>query len=192
MNDSDSGHLVVLSGPSGVGKTSILRSVMRHTDSVFSTSGTTRLPRPGEIDGREYHFLDRDDFEARITSGEVLEWAEYGGNLYGTLRSEVVPLLASGSNVVLDIENEGGKQIKASFPEAVLIFVRPPDLFELERRLRSRGDTSDADIEKRLSVAEHQIREAETVYDHIVLNDDLDAAIERVLDILTGLVTHQR
>ena len=181
------GHLVVVSGPSGAGKSSILRAVLDATASEFSTSATTRTPRRGEADGREYHFITRDDFLGRIEAGEVLEWAEYGGNLYGTLRSEVVPVLDQGRNVLLDIENEGGKQIRASFPEAVLIFIRPPDLAELEVRLRGRGDTSDADIERRLGVAAEQMVEAEEIYDHIVLNDDLDAAIGRVLDILAGL-----
>ena len=177
----------MVSGPSGAGKSSILRAVLSSTDSAFSTSATTRPPRPGETDGREYHFLSRDEFDDRIDRGEILEWAEYGGNRYGTLRSEVVPILERGSNVLLDIENEGGKQIRASFPEAVLIFIRPPDLRELEVRLRGRGDTSDRDIERRLSVAEEQIIEAETIYDHIVLNDELDTAIGRVLDILAEL-----
>ncbi len=191
MSDSPSGHLVVVSGPSGVGKSSILAAALAATPSEFSTSATTRAPRPGEVDGREYHFIDRDDFERRITSGEVLEWAEYGGNLYGTLRTEVVPVLTDGRNVLLDIENEGAKQIRSSYPEAVLIFVRPPDIGELERRLRGRGDTSERDIERRLSVAEDQMREAPAIYDHIVLNDDLDAAIGRVVDILASLTLHQ-
>ena len=182
----------MVSGPSGVGKSSILDAVLASTPSQFSTSATTRSPRPGEIDGEHYHFIDREDFERRRDHGEVLEWAEYGGYLYGTLRSEVEPVLAEGRNVILDIENEGGKQIRASFPEAILIFIRPPDLDELERRLRGRGDTSDRDIERRLAVAEAQMIEAESIYDHIVLNDELDAAIGRVLDILAGLTDGQR
>jgi guanylate kinase len=182
---------VVVSGPSGVGKSSILRAVLDATPIEFSTSATTREPRGYEVDGREYHFIERSDFESRIDSGEVLEWAVYGGNLYGTLLAEVVPVLDDGRDVLLDIENEGGKQIKSSFPGAVLIFISPPDLTELERRLRGRGDTSEGDIERRLSVAREQIREAEEVYDHIVLNDDLDAAIGRVVDILTSLANDQ-
>ncbi|MDJ0791602.1 MAG: guanylate kinase [Acidimicrobiia bacterium] len=181
------GFLVVVSGPSGVGKSSILGGVLSATPSEFSTSATTRRPRAGEVDGVHYHFITRADFEARIDAGEVLEWAEYGGNLYGTLRSEVVPVLEVGRNVVLDIENEGAKQIRSTFPEAVLIFVRPPSLEELESRLRGRGDTSDRDIDRRLAVAADQMREAESIYDHIVLNEDLDAAIGRVLDILAEL-----
>ena len=190
MSASPSGHLVVISGPSGVGKSSILSAALDATPSQFSTSATTRAPRPGEVDGRDYHFIDRRTFEARIESDDVLEWAEYGGNLYGTLRREVMPVLTSGRNVLLDIENEGAKQIRESYPEAVLIFIRPPDIAELERRLRGRGDTSDRDIERRLSVADQQVREAPELYDHIVLNDDLDAAIGRVLDILASLAPH--
>ena len=154
---------------------------------MFSTSATTRPSRVNEQDGREYHFMGRDEFERLIGAGDVLEWAEYGGHLYGTLRSEVVPLLAAGANVVLDIENEGAKQIRASFPNAVMIFIRPPSIDELERRLNARGDTSPTDIARRVSVAVTQIEEAPGLYDHIVLNDDLDTAIGRVLDILSSL-----
>lgn len=192
MTDSRKGHLIVVSGPSGVGKSSILTSIMARTDSVFSISGTTRPPRPAELDGREYHFLTRRDFEDRIAAGDVLEWAEYGGNLYGTLRAEVLPVLATGSNVLLDIENEGGKQIRASYPDAVLIFIRPPTTEELERRLTGRGDTSERDIERRLAVAEDQMAEALTVYDHIIVNDDLESATNHVLDILSELASDEQ
>jgi guanylate kinase len=175
-----------------VGKSSILTAVMERTDSVFSISGTTRPPRPTEVDGREYHFLTRRDFEDRIAAGDVLEWTEYGGNLYGTLRAEVLPVLATGSNILLDIENEGGKQIRASFPDAVLIFIRPPTTEELERRLTRRGDTSERDIERRLAVAEDQMTEALAVYDHIIVNDDLEVATDHLLDILTGLTSDEQ
>lgn len=185
------GHLLVVSGPSGTGKSSILRAVLDRTDTVFSTSATTRRPRTGEEDGREYHFVEKDSFEAMIASGDVLEWAEYGGNYYGTPRTEVLPLLAAGTNVVLDIENEGAKQVRASFPDAVLIFIRAPSKKELERRLRGRGDTSGPDIERRLGVVDQQIAEAHSVYDHIVVNDDLETAIGDVLDILASLVSDQ-
>ena len=144
------------------------------------------------MDGREYHFVDRPAFERSRARGDVLEWAEYGGHLYGTLRNEVVPVLERGTNVILDIENEGGKQIKASFPDAVLIFIRPPSIAALEERLRLRGDTTDADIRRRLAVAEKQITEAPTLYDHVVLNEDLDDAIGRVLDILTSVADEGR
>lgn len=181
------GHLLVISGPSGTGKSSILRAVLDRTETVFSTSATTRAPRKGEVDGREYHFVDRDSFEAMIAAGDVLEWAEYGGNYYGTPRTEVLPLLDAGTNVVLDIENEGAKQVRDSFPEAVLMFIRAPSKKELERRLRGRGDTSEPDIRRRLAVVDDQIAEAHSVYDHIVVNDDLETAISDVLDILASL-----
>lgn len=170
-----------------MGKSSILDGVLAATTAVFSTSATTRPPRHHEVDGREYHFLDRTEFEQLLDAGDVLEWAEYGGNLYGTLRREVEPLIADGSDVILDIENEGAKQIRSTYPDAVMIFVRPPDLATLSDRLNERADTSQRDIERRLSVAASQIDEAFTIYDHIVLNDDLDTAIGRVLDILASL-----
>jgi guanylate kinase len=187
LSASPEGHLVVVSGPSGVGKSSILAGVLAASTAVFSTSATTRAPRRNEVDGREYHFIDRGDFEALIADGDVLEWAEYGGNLYGTLRREVEPLIAAGSDVILDIENEGAKQIRSSYPSAVMVFIRPPDLDVLHQRLTERGDTSARDIERRLSVARAQIDEAPAIYDHIVLNDELDTAIGRVLDILSSL-----
>lgn len=157
---------------------------MARTSARFSVSATTRPPRHHEVDGREYHFLERSEFTDLIDAGSVLEWAEYGGHLYGTLHREVQPYLDAGTDVVLDIENEGAKQIRERRADALLVFIRPPTLAELERRLRDRGDTADADIERRLAVADEQIREAPNVYDHIVLNDDVDAAIERILDIL--------
>lgn len=181
------GNLVVFSGPSGAGKSTILDAVLERTGARFSVSATTRPPRHHEQDGREYHFLSRSEFESLIASGDVLEWAEYGGHLYGTLRREVQPLLDDGIDVLLDIENEGAKQIRAASADAVLIFIRPPSVAELERRLRARGDTSERDIERRLAVAEEQIREAPGLYDHIVLNDDIDTAIGRILDILSTL-----
>lgn len=187
LSTSPEGHLVVVSGPSGAGKSTILDAVLERTDARFSVSATTRAPRHHESDGSEYHFLDRPEFEALIESGDVLEWAEYGGHLYGTLRREVQPILDAGADVVLDIENEGAKQIKSSYPSAVLIFIRPPSIEELRRRLLARGDTDLDDIERRLAVAEQQITEAPSVYDHIVLNDDVDTAIGHILDILASL-----
>lgn len=179
------GRLIVVSGPSGVGKSSIVDAIMARTDARFSVSATTRAPRPGEIDGVDYHFVDRDEFERRRVSGEILEWAEYGGNLYGTPLSSVLPLVDGGIDVILDIENEGAKQIRSAYPDALMIFIAPPTLEELSRRLTSRGDTEALDIVARLSVAEHQIAEAEGLYDAIVINDDLVDAITSVFDILT-------
>lgn len=153
---------------------------------MFSVSATTRPPRSAERDGIDYHFVSRDEFLSAITSAQVLEWAEYGGNLYGTMRAQVETALDQGSNVILDIENDGAKQVKRTFPDAVLVFITPPNLGELERRLRGRGDTPEPDVEKRLAVAALQVTEAPEVYDHIVENRGLDAAINEVLDILTS------
>lgn len=184
MNTSRNSKLIVISGPSGVGKSSIVEALLAETPSLFSVSATTREPRRGEIDGVDYHFVDGDAFKAKVASGEVLEWAEYGGNLYGTLRSAVDPILATGTNVILDIENEGAKQIRDTFPEALLIFVAPPDIDALANRLGLRGDTSQHDMELRLAVAAEQMAEAPLVYDHVVTNDDLQRAINEILDIL--------
>lgn len=134
----------------------------------------------------DYHFVTEEVFRQAIEDGRVLEWAEYGGHLYGTMRDEVVPVLERGVNVILDIENEGAKQVRRAYPDALLVFISPPSLDELARRLHGRGDTSPADIERRLSVAAGQIAEAPYVYDEIVENDELDEAITRVLDILNG------
>lgn len=184
MSASPRGTLIVVSGPSGVGKSSIIDAVLDRTASVFSVSATTREPRTGEVDGADYHFVSRERFLDAIAASEVLEWAEYGGNLYGTLREPVQAAIAEGSNVILDIENEGAKQVRQAFPDAVLIFISPPDLDELEARLRGRGDTPEADVQRRLALATEQLAEAPSVYGHIVENRGLDVAITEVLDIL--------
>ncbi|NHZ70634.1 MAG: guanylate kinase, partial [Proteobacteria bacterium] len=184
MNDSRNQHrgrLIVVAGPSGVGKSSIVDEVIEHTNSRYSVSATSKPPRPGERDGIDYHFMSRDSFEEAIDNGILLEWAEFAGHLYGTLRSEVDPMLARGVNVILNIEIEGAKQIRQSHPDAVFIFINPPSLDELRSRLERRGDTSPEDIERRFSVAAREIAEAPAVFDHIVVNDDLDDAIATVL-----------
>ncbi|MEN8234154.1 MAG: guanylate kinase [Actinomycetota bacterium] len=178
------GKLLVVSGPSGVGKSSVIDGVLGCCTSRFSVSATTRAPRTGEVDGREYHFVDREAFADLIQSGGMLEWAEYGGHFYGTPRAPVVDLLERGVHVVLDIENDGAHQVKAAYSEAVLVFVLPPSRAELERRLRGRGDTAGADIERRLAVADEQIADAFGFYDHLVVNDDIETAISRIVSIL--------
>jgi guanylate kinase len=167
-----------------VGKSTIVDAVLDAMPSSFSVSATTRAPRVGESDGVDYHYVDRATFEAKVAAGDILEWAEYGGNLYGTLRSSVLPILGSGTNVILDIENEGAKQIKASFPMAVLIFIAPPSILSLVERLAGRGDTAEGDMALRLAAAAQQIAEAPDVYDFIIENSDLEQAIRDVLDIL--------
>ncbi|HHC07123.1 MAG TPA: guanylate kinase [Actinobacteria bacterium] len=177
-------RLIVVSGPSGVGKSSIVEAVRDRTGAGFSVSATTRPPRSGERDGVDYHFVGDDEFDALVAEDRLLEWAVYGGHRYGTLRREVEALLGEGRDVILDIENEGAKQVKERFPEAVAIFVLPPSLAELERRLRRRGDTPGEEIARRLELAAAQMAEAPRVYDHIVVNDVLDAAVDEVVAIL--------
>jgi len=178
-----------VSGPSGVGKSSVIDAVLEQTGARFSVSATTRSPRTGEIDGEDYRFVDQDTFSELVQSGGMLEWAEYGGYRYGTPTAPVVELLDRGIHVVLDIENDGAHQVKQAYPSAVLTFLMPPSRQELERRLRSRGDTSDGDIDRRLAVADEQILDAREHYDHLVTNDDLETAIYQVVSILQGPAT---
>jgi len=150
----------------------------------FSISATTRSARPGETDGIEYYFVELDEFERMRDAGELLEWAEYSGRLYGTPRSPVVDRLGAGDDVLLDIEVHGAVQVKTSYPEAITLFLAPPSLDELERRLRARGDTEADDIERRLAIARWQMEVAEERFDHVVTNDSVDGAVERILRIL--------
>jgi len=169
-----------------VGKSSVVRGIRRRTGIRFSVSATTRPPRPGEQDGVDYFFVHDATFDRMIRDGDLLEWAEYGGHRYGTPRRAVRQALDAGEDILLDIENEGAKQVKAAFPDAIAIFLVPPTMEELERRLRRRGDTSEEDVRRRLAVARAQIEEAPRVYDAIVVNDDLEAAIDRVVAILAA------
>ncbi len=176
----------MVSGPSGVGKSSVIDGVLERTGAGFSVSATTREARPGEVDGEDYIFVSEEGFDELVAAEALLEWAEYGGNRYGTPRDPVLERLRVGDHVVLDIENLGAHQVKAGFPEAVLVFIVPPSLAELERRLRHRGDTSAEHIERRLSVATEQIEDATVNFDRLVVNDDLETAISQVVSILSG------
>lgn len=178
------GRLIVISGPSGVGKSTIVAGLMRAGPFTFSVSATTRPPRPGESDGTDYWFLSTDDFEDRIAAGAFLEWATYNGRYYGTPRAAVDDHLAAGRDVLLDIEIQGARQVRASHPEAVLVFIAPPSMAELASRLRGRGDTDEADVRRRLGIAAGEIAEAAALFDHIVVNDDAMTATAEVLDIL--------
>jgi len=183
------GKLIVVAGPSGVGKSSIIDVVVERTNSRFSVSATTKPARAGEVDGVDYHFLSRESFLEAIDEDLLIEWAEFAGHLYGTLVSEVEPALEAGAHVVLNIEIEGAKQVRRSHPDGIFIFIMPPSLEELRTRLERRGDTSPDDIKRRFSAAEREIAEAPEVFDHIVVNDDLNDAIAQVLDILKSRVS---
>jgi guanylate kinase len=162
----------------------VVKAVRERVRAGFAVSVTTREHRPDELDGVDYSFVSDAEFDDLIDSGRLLEWASYGGHRYGTPVSEVERVIGDGDDVILDIENEGARQIRTRRPDATLIFVLPPSPDELERRLRARGDTSEPDIRRRLAVAEQQIADAETLYDHHVVNDRLDTAISQVVSIL--------
>lgn len=180
------GKLFVISGPSGAGKSTVVFKAMEgREDYCFSTSVTTRKPRPGEVDGREYFFIDRDRFSEMVLRDELLEYAEYVSNSYGTPRAYVEEQLDAGFDVILDIEIQGARQVHEKMPEAVMIFIAPPTLEELERRLVNRGtDTAEA-ISGRLARARQEYAEAD-FYSYIIVNDDADTAAAELASIITA------
>ena len=174
----------MLSSPSGGGKSTIARHLLEaREDVVYSVSATTRAKRSGETDDREYHFLARAEFERRIAAGDFVEWAEYGGNLYGTLCSEVEQGLASGRHVVLDIEVAGSRQVRQRFPQAVQVFVLPPSASALAQRLRGRNTEDPATVARRLEIAGRELAAARE-YEYVVVNDDVVDAVSQVAAIL--------
>jgi guanylate kinase len=178
------GRLLVVSGPSGSGKSSIVRELIDRLGLEFSVSATTRLPRPGERHGVHYNFISRRDFEAMIENDELLEWAVYNNRYYGTPLSFIDETLEDQRDILLEIEIQGARQVRERRPEAVMYFIAPPSLEELEKRLRRRGDTSEEDIEDRLEIARSEMAEAPELFDHIIVNDNLDQAISE----LEGLI----
>ena len=177
MDTQKRGVLFVYSGPSGVGKGTLKEKLFEEFGDrlVFSVSATTRKARPGEVDGQDYFFITRQDFENRIANNDFLEFAEYAGNLYGTPRSAVEAQLSRGVNVLLEIEVQGAMQVKRRMPESVSVFVLPPSFEELERRLRGRATETEEKILERLATARSELSFAEK-YDHRVVNVDLDEA----------------
>lgn len=175
------GLLVVVAGPSGVGKGSVHARVREALpDSRLSVSVTTRPPRPGEEDGVEYRFVDHDEFRRMVEQGELLEWAEYAGHLYGTPVGPVAEAIEDGAVIVLDIDVQGAVQVRERVPDALLVFLVPPDLTELERRLRARGTEDDQAVARRLERAREELAH-EHEFDLVVVNDDLDRCAEEVL-----------
>ncbi len=178
------GFPVVLSAPSGAGKTTICRRLVESVPgTTYSVSVTTRRRRPSEVDGRDYFFVDRAEFQRRIDAGNFVEWAEVHGNLYGTDRCLIRDQVDAGNIVLADLDVQGGIQLKRALPETVLIFVLPPSWQELEQRLRGRGDESEETIRLRLQNARQEMARMGD-YDYLVLNDDLDAAVQRVAEIV--------
>ena len=180
----EKGKLIVIFGPSGAGKSTVVfKAIEGREDVCFSTSVTTRKPRPGEVDGREYFFVDPDRFKEMVENDELLEHAEYVANSYGTPRAYVEEKLEAGLNVLLDIEVQGARQIHEKMPDAVKIFIIPPSLEELEKRLKGRGTDTERAIEARLIRARQEYQEAD-FYDYLIINDDADKAAKELSAII--------
>jgi guanylate kinase len=174
------GRLIVLTGPSGVGKGTLLKSLLqRHPELKLSISATTRSPRDGEVDGVNYYFITRQKFDLMVSADEFIEWAEFAKNCYGTPRRAVEEQLEAGEWVILEIELDGARQIRQSFPEAYRIFILPPSIEELESRIRGRGQDSDDAIDRRLQRAKAEI-DAANEFDVQIINDEFDAAVDRL------------
>lgn len=179
----DKGLIIVLSAPSGTGKSSICRKTLAACPLLeFSISHTSRSPRPSEADGKDYHFISREDFQRRISQSEFVEWVENYGNFYGTSIKSMNDVLDSGRDLLLDIEPRGAKAIKKKFPDAVFVFVLPPSLKELLNRLEKRGHESREAIKTRFAQAERELKEV-LWYDYVIFNEDLETAIKQMIAI---------
>ncbi len=181
---NNKGLLFVVSAPAGCGKDTILEQVMAKSGNIgYSVSATTRAPRPGEIDGTHYHFMTREQFEQMIEDKTVLEYTEYCGNYYGTPKKAVENMLAEGKDVILKIEVEGAMNIKKLFPDCCLVFILPPSMQELERRLRKRGTEDEPTILRRTAQAREEINTAVN-YDYFVVNDALEDAVDDLIAVI--------
>ncbi len=174
----------VITGPSGVGKGTLIRGLMERVPELeLSVSATTRPPRPGEFDGVDYHFLTPGRFDELLAAGRFVEHADYAGRRYGTLRSELEDRTRAGIPVVLEIEVQGARQIRAAMPEAVQVFIAPPSPEALRERLRARGTDDEAEVERRLAVAEGELA-AQPEFAHVVVNDELEDALQQLTEIV--------
>lgn len=182
-DDAPRGRMVVISGPSGSGKSTICRKLLEDPRVVFSVSATTRKKREGEVDGRDYVFLSREDFRRRVEHGDFIEHAEVYGNMYGTLREPMQRALAAGQVFLLEIDVQGANQLRALGEPGTYVFIAPPDFEELRRRLKGRGSETPEMLERRLHKAEDEWRER-VKYDHVVVNDDVERAVGEIRRIL--------
>ena len=180
LDDKASNFFIVISAPSGTGKTTMYRNLLASDRGLkFSVSCTTRPARPGEVDGKDYYFISDQSFREMIARGEFVEWVEHFGYLYGTTRKTIESCLARGCNLVIDVEHRGARKIKETYSDGVFVFVLPPSLSELKKRLVKRGFDSETAIRERLNKAYEEIKEA-VWYDYVIFNDRLDGAIEHL------------
>ena len=188
MSDAGTPKVFVITGPSGVGKGTLIKRLLERVPGLaLSVSATTRAPREGEEDGVDYHFLTEDQFQERRDAGDFLEFATYSGNHYGTLNSELDRCLDKGRSVVLEIEVQGAQQVRAARTDSVQIFIAPPDPAVLRERLRGRGTDSPEAIDKRLKTAENELAQQDD-FDHRIVNDDLDQAADELESIVRGAI----
>ena len=188
-NNKKKGTLFVISGSSGVGKGTLLKELLsKRPDLKLSVSATTRKPRPGEVDGVNYFFMSKEQFEADVKNGDFLEWAEFNGNYYGTKGEYVSRTLAKGKNLILEIETKGALQAKQKLSDAILIFILPPSLEELEHRLRGRNTEDEETIQGRLHEAFREI-ECSKNYDYRIVNDDLDKALSELETVIENHIS---
>jgi len=180
------GKLVVISGPSGAGKSTVCRRLAEAAPEIqLSVSATTRPPRPGEKEGVDYYFISRDEFERRVKAGGFAEHAEYAGNLYGTPRKQLEDAVAHGKTIVMDIDVQGAAQVVREYPDAVTIFLAPPNFDALQKRLRGRNTDSSEAMARRIEIARNEMTHSRK-YKHNVVNDDLQRAVDKILDIIVA------
>ena len=183
-NSFKKGTLFVISGPSGVGKGTLVSMLReKHPEIKLSVSATTRNPRPGEINGTHYFFLTKEDFKNRIELGEFLEWAEFSGNLYGTNKNFVEKMLEDGQNIILEIEVQGALQVKNKLKDVILIFIEPPSFEELKERLIKRCTETEEEIQKRLAIVKKEL-EQKHEFNYVMINDNLDTALQNLKTII--------
>jgi guanylate kinase len=180
------GHLYIVTAPSGAGKTTLVRLLFENDPGIrVSISSTTRAPRPGEQDGREYHFVDAEKFLAMVSRGEFIEWAEVHGNYYGTSKQWIEEQMTAGNDVLLEIDWQGARQVRKVFPDAVGVFILPPSLDALQQRLAGRGTDSADTIARRIAAARDEMRHVDE-FDYVIINDDLQQALGNLLSVVSA------